>query len=621
MSRGTEWLGLVLGLSLIVGLGCESESAAPPANVLATEEGAAGGGAEGGGSDATVEDEDAELVTDSEESGEEGADVVEQESCTVEIAGCTTLICPSNDDFNTVQDALIQAAPGDVVCLGSGTFRLGGRLTIATGGVVVRGAGQGVTVLDYSKQSAGTKAFLVKSHGVTLEDMTIVNYIQDGIVFENANDWTVGGVEVTREWTNELTPGDALRAVGGKRGRVEWSENITVPGEGENGEALEIGVSSIFSGSYGPGIHLRGTTQALVRGNPVIQGNSLGILLVSAVDTEIRDANIRNNGAGVLIASAVNGGLGKSARVRVQNSVIAENNLGEDVFPGPSEEGGLPESSWAPAGTGVAVIAAEDTHILENSIQQNNGYAVFLLTHREDYGFPMPEGGTVAPYVTGTYVSNNSFAANGSKPLGISKTFPASPPVPAMATDGCRDESVPESAETRNCFMNNMEAGLRGQESSSASFVFFDACNGYTQIAFEPEDALAACEHAALAPIDQEQAEDCENGIDDDDDGAIDCEDGDCFLDPVCEGRAGNEGAGLAGGDNAEEAGGDNAEEAGGDNAEEAGGDNAEEAGGDNAEEAGGDNAEEAGGDNAEEAGGDNAEDAGGDNAEEGEDA
>ena len=63
MSRGTKWLGLVLGLSLFVGLGCESESEGPPANVLTTEEEVAGG-AEGGASDVTVDDDDESRVRD-----------------------------------------------------------------------------------------------------------------------------------------------------------------------------------------------------------------------------------------------------------------------------------------------------------------------------------------------------------------------------------------------------------------------------------------------------------------------------------------------------------------------------------------------------------------------------
>ena len=202
---------------------------------------------------------------------------------------------------------------------------------------------------------------------------------------------------------------------------------------------------------------------------------------------------------------------------------------------------------------------------------------------------------------------NNIFAANGYKPKGLAKTFPAAPPVPSLAADGCRDESEIETSDMKNCFSENRETNPEGEE-SEAGFVFFDACNGYTQIAFTLEDALANCTHDMLPPIDVDQAEDCSNGNDDDDDGVTDCDDADCFEDEACL---------LIGGETAEEEGGEAAEEEGGEAAGEEGGEAAGEEGGEAAGEEGGEAAGEEGVEAAGEEGGEAAGEEGGEAAEE----
>ena len=63
----------------------------------------------------------------------------------------------------------------------------------------------------------------------------------------------------------------------------------------------------------------------------------------------------------------------------MENCVISGNNKGEASLP---TEG---EYAWVPAGTGVAVIAAKDSLLAGNSIQENDGFGVLLLAHREEY--------------------------------------------------------------------------------------------------------------------------------------------------------------------------------------------------------------------------------------------
>ena len=558
MFQGWKRVWWLAGLLVMIG-GCEDSGTSPapipgesPADGTSGTE-SASEGEEGG-------------ATDTEESDSTDVENAQAGACETEIEGCTELLCPSDNDYQTLQDALIAAVPGNVICIGNGMYNLAGRLTIGAAGIIVRGAGIGETVLDFGNQVAGTKGILVKSHGVRIEDLSVRNYLQDGIVFENSNEWGVYGVEVSRSWKTDEVPGDALRAVGGKRGRVGRSERfIETVVDPETQEEIELGVPCQFSGASGAGIHFSGVIQGIVRGGCVIEKNGVGALVVSSEDAGVMDNRISYNGAGILVASNGEENTSPSTRIRVSNNVIQRNNEGADTLPS--------EGVYAliPASTGIAIVGSVQSEVANNSVEENEGYGILILAYREAYGFPATTDAEFDGYSTGNLVLGNVMVNNGAKPKGLAQQFPAAPPIPALALDGCRDETLPETAEMNNCFSENVSAGQGVPDGEPAGLVFFDACNNYTQINFDP--AFSECVHPILPPIDVEMIEDCTNGLDDDDDGATDCDDGDCYEEPVClEGGAEEGGAEEGGG---EEGGGEEggAEEGGGeeDGAEEGG--------------------------------------------------
>mgnify|MGYP001436332246 CR=1 FL=1 len=76
MSRGTKWLGLVLGVSLVVGPGCESESSGPPATIPAGDEAAESGDESSGDENSNTEVDATDNDVAETEGGEEGGALV-----------------------------------------------------------------------------------------------------------------------------------------------------------------------------------------------------------------------------------------------------------------------------------------------------------------------------------------------------------------------------------------------------------------------------------------------------------------------------------------------------------------------------------------------------------------
>ncbi len=95
--------------------------------------------------------------------------------------GCDQLIEPGEDDHGLIQTALIEAEAGTTVCLAEGTFTFETELSISVDGLTLKGAGQDLTILDFSAQDLGANGIHVTSDGVTVEAFTVMDTPGDGI--------------------------------------------------------------------------------------------------------------------------------------------------------------------------------------------------------------------------------------------------------------------------------------------------------------------------------------------------------------------------------------------------------------------------------------------------------
>ena len=113
-----------------------------------------------------------------------------------------TLEVAAGDDAQTrLQEALINAQPGDVVQIGPGIFRLTDGLSLDVNGVTVRGAGMEATILDFAGQQGAGEGLLVTSDDVVLRDFGVRDTRGDGIKSKNADRIVYRSIRV--EWSGE----------------------------------------------------------------------------------------------------------------------------------------------------------------------------------------------------------------------------------------------------------------------------------------------------------------------------------------------------------------------------------------------------------------------------------
>ena len=100
-----------------------------------------------------------------------------------------------------LQLALIEAEPGSTLSLPAGEFRLTNGLSLDVDGVTIKGAGEDVTILDFSGQTGAGEGLLITSDGVTLTGFTIRDTKGDGIKSKGAD--RIIYRDLTVEWTGE----------------------------------------------------------------------------------------------------------------------------------------------------------------------------------------------------------------------------------------------------------------------------------------------------------------------------------------------------------------------------------------------------------------------------------
>ncbi|MFN9720085.1 MAG: parallel beta-helix domain-containing protein, partial [Planctomycetota bacterium] len=106
---------------------------------------------------------------------------------------------PDPDVQYSLQEALINASPGDVIELGAGVYELTSELNIATNGLTLRGAGREQTILSFRNQSAGGSGIVATGDGFLIENLAVEDTAGNAIKVLGADSVTFRGLRV--EWT------------------------------------------------------------------------------------------------------------------------------------------------------------------------------------------------------------------------------------------------------------------------------------------------------------------------------------------------------------------------------------------------------------------------------------
>ncbi len=290
-------------------------------------------------------------------------------------------------DFGaTLQGALINAKPGDTIVMPAGTFALADSLSLDVDGVTLRGAGQGVTVLDFAQQSGAGEGLLVTSDDVTLTDFTVLDTKGDGIKSKGADRITYK--QLTVEWSGEPDETNGAYGVYPVESKDVLVENVTVRGASDAG--IYVGQSS----------------NIIVR-NSVVEFNVAGIEIENSTGADVYGNIARNNTGGILVFDLPDLPVSGGNATRIYANQIFANNT-RNFAPAGNIVAGVP------SGTGVIIMANRNVHVFDNAFENNRSAHVLITA----YSLPFTDA-AYNPLPRDVVIRNNTYSGGGDDPQGI----------------------------------------------------------------------------------------------------------------------------------------------------------------------------------------------------------
>lgn len=372
--------------------------------------------------------------------------------------GCDAFVTPGADDQTAVQEALIDVAEGQTICLDAGTFTFTRQLSLDANGVTLRGQGGAMTILDFTAQISGANGLSVTGDGVTIADLQILDTPGDGIRADNVENITFDGVHVI--WP------DAESTENGAYGLYPvQSTGVTIR-------------DCLIQGSRDAGVYVGQSTGILVENNEA-RGNVAGIEIENSTDAIVRGNHAHDNTAGILVFNLPGLDIGDGQRTNVYDNVIENNNV-----PNFGEAGTV--VSMVPPGIGVLVLAADHNEVANNEIRGNDSVGIAVIAYLDDL-FPPPDDPGFDIYAEGNFIHDNVFEGNGQNPADlILLVTEAAIPGPDIMLDGCFDAAK-----------DNADGSLSNCVASSDGAVFM-AVNLCGQGMLETEPTNYTCEHDPL---------------------------------------------------------------------------------------------------------------------------
>ncbi len=272
-------------------------------------------------------------------------------------AAKTIAVAAGDKAQERLQEALLDAKPGDVVAIGVGRFELTDGLSLDVNGVTVRGAGPDRTVLSFKGQLGAGEGLLVTSDDVVLRDFAVEDSKGDGIKSKGADRIVYKNIRV--EWTGG--PKETNGAYG------------VYPVE-----SSQVLIDSVLvKGASDAGIYV-GQSQDIIVRNSTAMGNVAGIEIENSRHADVTGNLATRNTGGILVFDLPNLPRGGGGDVRVWGNKVIDNDQ-----PNFAPRGNI--VATVPRGTGVLVMANDQVWITDNDISGNATANVMITSYRNAF--------------------------------------------------------------------------------------------------------------------------------------------------------------------------------------------------------------------------------------------
>ncbi|PLK28160.1 hypothetical protein C0V72_01055 [Porphyrobacter sp. TH134] len=282
-----------------------------------------------------------------------------------------------------LQEALILAAPGDVIELAEGRFVLTDGLSLDVDGVTVRGAGMDKSVLDFTGQQGAGEGLLVTSDNVTLRDFAVENPKGDGIKSKGADNIIYHAIRV--EWTG------GPKATNGAYG-IYPVESTGV-----------LVTQSKVSGASDAGIYVGQSRDITVRGN-LVQFNVAGIEIENSRNALVTENIAARNTGGLLVFDLPGLPVMNGGNVILRDNIVKDNDTANFAPPGNIV-------ASVRRGTGVLVMANDGVLIEGNAFDNNPTAHVMVIAYTQPF-----TDARYNPHARNVVVGKNAFGRGGDDP-------------------------------------------------------------------------------------------------------------------------------------------------------------------------------------------------------------
>ena len=278
----------------------------------------------------------------------------------------------------SIQEAIDRAAPGSTIRVQPGEYYES--ITVDVDKITLIG-GDGTPASRPALDGHGvhSDAVIVSGHDFTMSNFVVRHFVGNGVVAQETTNFTLKDTKLEDTGLYGVYP---VRSSFVKIQRVE------------------------VIGARDAGIYV-GQSKGIVVEDCVAHGNVTGIEIENSVDARVERNRVYDNAGGILVFALPGNPSKEARRTRVALNKITSNNHENFADPGSIV-------SRVPSGSGVFVLAADDTEVTENEIKDNHSFGVAVLGLESL--FPGRGPFDVGAYSDRTRVHANTYSGNGSKP-------------------------------------------------------------------------------------------------------------------------------------------------------------------------------------------------------------